>query len=115
MKENEQRSSQARDFERAVSIYCGGLEAVAVGCWGKLCEHAADDPDPENHSCEPSFSRAQCDEAAEARVAQRRQVDVYDRETMEQARSRALPVDEFYGIHFIYNICLVLIPLFPVL
>ena len=48
----------ATGFERAMRMYCEGLETVAVGCRGAECEYAAGDPE---HSCEASFSWRWCD------------------------------------------------------
>ncbi len=45
-------------FTQAVDQYCKGLDTVAIGCRGIKCEYAEGD---ENHSCEASFSSAQCD------------------------------------------------------
>jgi hypothetical protein len=45
-------------FLWAIETYCKGLETVAPGCAGELCEHG--DAGPE-HTCEPSFGWEQCD------------------------------------------------------
>jgi hypothetical protein len=47
-------------FIAAIELYCEG-GYVAPGCAGPKCEFATDEPDPENHQCEPSFSWCQCD------------------------------------------------------
>jgi len=57
-------------FQRAVRIYCEGLDTVAVWCPGKDCPNY-DGPD---HQCEPDeFSREQCDSCGSTLAGYREQ------------------------------------------
>lgn len=53
-------SNSAIAFIAAIERRWGGYN-IAPGCKGSLCEYAEDDTDPENHSCEASFSWSHCE------------------------------------------------------
>ena len=56
----EDTRTDADRFLAAVAEHTEGLEGVAIGCAGRLCEYA-DGTDDVEHSCDPSFSWAACE------------------------------------------------------